>query len=231
MPKLYETKSARNRRTVTGEFASVKYLNFEASKAFYLSVKIARLLGMKTLSTIPSIETPNLILREIETPDSDDLACFMTQGRYQRHIAHKLKDLDEVKEFVRRQVAVQNDSHRRVYHLVAEERISAEVIGDGFLISHQDDSLEMGWGLHPALWSMGFGTEIGRALLAIGFEKLRAKTMWCKIMSANSASRKLAKRIGMVHSKTHVDYPVGQGRFEPVDIYTLSVEQYFDLPY
>lgn len=193
--------------------------------------EVARLAAMKTLSTIPSIETPNLILREIETPDSTDLACFMTQSRYQRHIAHKLKDMDEVKEFVRRQVAVQNDSHRRVYHLAAEERLSTEVVGDGFLISHQDNSLEMGWGLHPALWSMGFGTEIGRGLLGIGFEKLRAKTMWCKIMSANGASKKLAKRIGMSHSKTHVDYPVGQGRFEPVDIYTMSANQYFDLPY
>lgn len=206
-------------------------LNFDSSKSFYSCAKVARLDTMKTLSTIPSVETPNLVLREIEPGDSTDLACFMTQSRYQRHIAHKLKDMDEVKDFVRRQVAVQNDSHRRVYHLAAEERLSAEVVGDGFLICHQDHSLEMGWGLHPALWSMGFGTEIGRALLGLGFEKLKAKTMWCKVMSANAASTKLAKRIGMVHTKTHMDYPVGQGRFEPVDIYTLSAEQYFDLPY
>jgi [ribosomal protein S5]-alanine N-acetyltransferase len=228
---LTETRTRRNRRTVTGLSTTDCDLNFDAIKAFYFKRELARLVIMKTLSTVPSIETPNLILREIEMPDSTDLACFMTQARYQRHIAHKLKDMDEVREFVRRQVAVQNDSHRRVYHLVAEERLSTEVVGDGFLISHQDSSLEMGWGLHPALWSMGFGTEIGRALLGIGFEKLRAKTMWCKIMSANGASKKLAKRIGMSHSKTHVDYPVGQGRFEPVDIYTMSADQYFDLPY
>jgi [ribosomal protein S5]-alanine N-acetyltransferase len=228
---LIEIEIGCNRLTVTGLCAADKYLNFDASKVFYFGSKNARLMPMKTLSTIPSIETPNLILREIETPDSTDLACFMTQARYQRHIAHKLKDMDEVREFVRRQVAVQNDSHRRVYHLAAEERLSTEVVGDGFLISHQDNSLEMGWGLHPALWSMGFGTEIGRALLGAGFEKLHAKTMWCKIMSANGASKKLAKRIGMVHSKTHLDYPVGQGRFEPVDIYTMSADQYFDLPY
>ena len=187
--------------------------------------------AMLTDKILQSIETPNLILREIETPDSADLACFMTQGRYQRHIAHKLKDMDAVKDFVRRQVAVQNDSHRRVFHLAAEERLSAEVVGDGFLISHQDNSLEMGWGLHPALWSMGFGTEIGRALLGLGFERLKVQSMWCKVISANSASKKLAKRIGMVHSKTHVDYPVGQGRFEPVEIYLITADQYFDLSY
>ncbi|MDE2444851.1 MAG: GNAT family N-acetyltransferase [Alphaproteobacteria bacterium] len=186
---------------------------------------------MRTITAIQTIETPNLILRELKIDDSGDLGCFMTQARYQRHIAHKLKDQDAVKEFVRRQVAVQNDSHRRVFHLAAEERLSAEVVGDGFLIVHQDQALEIGWGLHPALWSMGFGTEIGSALLAVGFETLRAQTMWCKVMSANGASKKLAKRIGMSHSKTHLDYPVGQGRFEPIDIFTISAEQYFDLPY
>lgn len=186
---------------------------------------------MLTAKILPAIETPNLILREIEFADGSDLACFMTQTRYQRHIAHKLKDMDAVKDFVRRQVAVQNDSHRRVYHLAAEERLSTEVVGDGFLISHQDKSLEMGWGLHPALWSMGFGTEIGRALLGLGFEKLKAQSMWCKVMTANAASKKLAKRIGMTHSKTHVDYPIGQGKFEPVDIFLITADQYFDLPY
>ena len=78
---------------------------------------------MLTAKILPAIETPNLILREIEFADGSDLACFMTQTRYQRHIAHKLKDMDAVKDFVCRQVAVQNDSHRRVYHLAAEEQI------------------------------------------------------------------------------------------------------------
>jgi [ribosomal protein S5]-alanine N-acetyltransferase len=186
---------------------------------------------MLTHSILTAIETPNLILREIEAHDSSDLAGFMTQQRYQRYIAHKLKDRDAVNDFVRRQVSVQGDAHRRVFHLAAEERLSAEVVGDGFLISHQDRAFEMGWGMHPALWSMGFGSEIGRALLGQGFERLRAKTMWCKIMAQNRASVRLALRIGMEHTGSHPDYPVGQGRFEPVDIYAMTAEQYFDLPY
>jgi [ribosomal protein S5]-alanine N-acetyltransferase len=186
---------------------------------------------MLTHSILNSVETPNLILREIAGQDSADLACFMTQQRYQRFIAHKLKDLDAVSEFVRRQVAVQGDAHRRVFHLAAEERLSSEVVGDGFLIAHKEHSFEIGWGLHPALWSVGFGSEIGRALLGLGFERLRAKTIWCKVMTQNKASVRLATRIGMTHSATHNDYPVGQGRFEPVDIYSISAEQYFDLPY
>jgi [ribosomal protein S5]-alanine N-acetyltransferase len=186
---------------------------------------------MLTHSILQSVETPNMILREICAEDRFDLASFMTQSRYQKYIAHKLKDLDEVTEFVRRQVGVQGDARRRVFHLAAEERMSCEVIGDGFLISHQDQSYEMGWGMHPALWSMGFGSEIGRALLGIGFEHLRAKSLWCKIMSANQRSSKMAKRIGLKHTKSDPSYPVGHGRMEPIDICSITADQYFDLPY
>jgi ribosomal-protein-alanine N-acetyltransferase len=177
------------------------------------------------------VETSNLILREIRASDAGDLSCFMTQARYQKHIVHRLKDEDAVNDFVRRHMAHQGDSRRRVFHLSAEERMSAEVIGDGFLICHPDQSVEIGWGLHPALWSMGFGTEIGRGLLAIGIERLKAKRVWCKIMRPNTASLRLARKIGMTREKSHDDFPVGQGQFEAVDVFSISADTYFDLPY
>jgi ribosomal-protein-alanine N-acetyltransferase len=191
----------------------------------------ARTDSMLTLPVIRTIETPNLILRELRRTDGPDLVCFMTQPRYQRFIAHRLKDEDAVFAFVSRQIAVQGDTRRNVFHLVAEERHSAEVIGDGFLICHPDKTVEIGWGLHPALWRVGFGTEIGRALVALGFERLKGAKVWCKVMRANTASACLAKRIGMVHAETRDNFPVGHGRFEQVDFYSIDAESYFNLPY
>ncbi len=186
---------------------------------------------MLTLPTLNHVETPNLVLRELRKGDGADLACFMTQARYQKYIVHRFKSDDEVNAFVTRQVAVQGDSRRHVFHLAAEERYSSEVVGDGFIIAHHDKSLEIGWGLHPALWRVGFGTEIGRALLGLGFEKLKANRIWCKVMRANVASIRLAKRLGMTHAEGHDHFPAGQGRFEPVDIFSIDQETYFDLPY
>ena len=100
---------------------------------------------MLTLPTLAAIGTPNLVLREIMENDSADMACFMTQRRYQKYIAHRMKDANEVKLFVARQLAAQGDARRNVFHLAAEERHSSEVVGDGFLICHHDDSLEIGW--------------------------------------------------------------------------------------
>jgi [ribosomal protein S5]-alanine N-acetyltransferase len=186
---------------------------------------------MTILKAMSSLETPHLILREFTGNDADELAAFMTQPRYQKHIAHRMRDGTMVKEFVRRQIAAQSDNRRHVYHLAAEEKMSSDVVGDGFVIAHADGSHEIGWGVHPAMWSMGLGTEIGEALLAIAFEKLKARRVWSKVMVANVASGRLARRIGMALVTTHDHYALGNGRTGPVDIYALSASDYFDLPY
>ncbi len=186
---------------------------------------------MKSLTILPLADTPNLIVREIESYDAKAFSGFMTQPRYQRYTAMRLRSDAEVAAFVLRSVARQGDDRRNVFHLAAEERSSGEAIGDGFMIMQRDRTIELGWGVHPAMWSCGFGTEIGTALLGLSFERLTAKSVWCKVMRANSASAKLARRIGMVHEKRVAGYAVGDGRIEDVDIYAMTSAEYFDLPY
>jgi [ribosomal protein S5]-alanine N-acetyltransferase len=186
---------------------------------------------MSAITSLPALLTPHLLLREIAQGDAHDLASFMTQPRYQRYIAHRMKDESEIASFVRRNLVAQSDPRRRIYHLAVEEQMTGEVVGDGFIISHHDGSHELGWGLHPALWRMGFGTEIGGALLGLGFETLKAKTMWCKVMVANTASARLAKKIGLAAWQQGKDHPIGPGHSEVIDLYRITAESYFDLPY
>jgi [ribosomal protein S5]-alanine N-acetyltransferase len=186
---------------------------------------------MTALKAMAEIETPHLVLREIERDDADELAAFMTQPRYQRHIAHRLRDGAMVNDFVSRQVAARADSRRHVFHLAAEEKMSGDVVGEGFIINHGNGCFEIGWGVHPAMWAMGLGTEIGRALLGVSFERLKARDVWCKVMDGNTASAKLARRNGMKHMASHQDHPTTPGQRGPVHVFNLSVADYFDMPY
>ena len=186
---------------------------------------------MKTLSILPALETAGLVIREIAAEDSQGLARFMTGRDYQRHITMRLKSAAEVKAFVARNVSRQEDARRHVFHLAAESKDTGEVIGDGFIIFHRPNAVEIGWGLTPALWGRGLGTEIGEALLALAFERLAVEEAWCKVMAPNAASASLAKRIGMGFVKSQADYPVGGGRFGPVDMFRLKRDAYFNLPY
>lgn len=186
---------------------------------------------MKTLTTLPAVDTPNLVVCEMIPHHAMGFVRFMTQPRYQRYTTIRLRTDAEVKLFVARSISRQGDERRNVFHLAAEERSSGEAIGDGFMIAQKDRVYEIGWGVHPAMWCMGFGTEIGQALLGHSFERLNAKRVWCKIMSANTASAKLAKRLGMKLEEPLADYPIGDGRFEVVDIYAMTAEEYFERAY
>jgi len=186
---------------------------------------------MTTLTRLPAVETNQLIIREIELRDAPALSAFMTQEPYQRHISMRLADEAEVKAFVIRSVARHSDERRNVFHLAAEEKSGGEAVGDGFIIVQRPGVLEIGWGVHPAMWRMGLGTEIGRVLLGLAFERLKAERIWCKVMAANTASNRLARRIGLRHLRSHPDHPAGGGRFAPVDVFALGASEYFDLPY
>lgn len=186
---------------------------------------------MKTIARLPAVETPSLVLREIELRDAPAFSNFMTQENYQRHIAVRLASENEVRAFVTRSVARQGDERRTVFHLAAEEKHSGEAIGDGFLILQRPKTVEIGWGLHPAMWRMGLGTEIGAALVALAFERLRAETVWCKVMAGNEASARLARRIGLRQLKSHPDYPTTRGHSGVVEFYAMSETDYFDLSY
>ncbi len=186
---------------------------------------------MATLTSLPAVETTHLILREIEGRDAGPFAGFMTQAAYQRHIAVRLVDAREVKAFVRRSVARQGDGTRNVFHLAAEEKQSGEAVGDGFIIVQTPGVLEIGWGVHPAMWRVGLGTEIGSALLGLGFERLKAERVWCKVMAENSGSMRLARRIGLRHVKSQVDYPAAPGSTAAVEFFALTAAEYFDLAY
>lgn len=186
---------------------------------------------MTTITKLPAVETASLVLREIELRDTPCFANFMTQEGYQRHIAARLASQQDVRSFVMRAVARQGDDRRSVFHLAAEEKLSGEAIGEGFLILQHPRTAEIGWGLHPAMWGMGLGTEIGQALLGLAFERLRAGSVWCKVMGGNEASARLAQRIGLRHLKSHPDYPAAPGRSCRVDFYAMSDSDYFDLAY
>ncbi len=186
---------------------------------------------MTIVTILPAVETPSLVMREIEARDWKAFSHFMTQAAYQRHIAMRLRNEDDVKNFVTRQVARQGDERRHIFHLAAEDKKRTFAIGDGFIILGRGGLAEIGWGVAPDLWGRGFGTEIGRALVGLAFERVGAASVWAKVMASNAASLRLARAIGLKHERSHADYPAGHGRFEAVEFFAMTAEDYFEAAY
>ena len=185
---------------------------------------------MTTLLKLPPLETPRLLVRELEMRDADDFSTYMTRTDYQRHIAVRLATAQSIRHHVMRAVSRQSQKVRNAYVFAGELKQSSIVVADGFVLCH-GHLAELGWGVNPDFWRLGIGVELGRALVAQALERLECERVWCKVMGGNAASMRLASRIGMKSIKSHPDFPVGAGRFEAVEFYALAARDYFEAPY
>jgi ribosomal-protein-alanine N-acetyltransferase len=185
---------------------------------------------MTTLLKLPPLETRNLIVRELEARDADDFTTYMTRADYQRHIAMRLSSPQSIRSHVLKAVSRQSMKVRNAYAFAGELKQNGRVVSDGFLLCH-GRLAEVGWGVNPDFWRRGLGSELGRALIAQAFERLECERVWCKVMGGNTASRKLAARIGLKSIKSHPDFPVGGGRVRSVEFFAMTAREYFEAAY
>jgi ribosomal-protein-alanine N-acetyltransferase len=185
---------------------------------------------MTTLLKLPAVETPHLIVRELEPRDAEDFSTYMTRSDYQRHIAMRLGTVQSIRNHVMRAVSRQSQKVRNAYVFAGELKQNGIVVSDGFVLCHGYLG-EVGWGVNPDFWRRGLGTELGRALVAQAFERLECKRVWCKVMGGNMASRQLAHRIGLKSIKAHSDFPVGGGKTRSVEFFALTAAEYFEQAY
>ncbi|QPC44771.1 GNAT family N-acetyltransferase [Kaustia mangrovi] len=186
---------------------------------------------MRAALQISRVETPALVLREIRARDARSFAAYMLSKDYQSHIAVRYASPADVQGFVARSLRRQMSPNRSLYHLAAELKATGHVIGDAFLQLNRPRSAEIGWGVHPDLWNRGFATEIGRAMLAIGFERLGCSRLWAKAFAENAASIRVMEKIGMRRERFARDQYVGNGIRTDVYVYAMTLEDYFDAPY
>jgi len=75
-------------------------------------------------------------------------------------------------------------------------KVDNKLIGSAVLM-HLPDEPEIGWTLHRDYWRQGYGTEMGRAMLRLGFDELNYHRITSKCHALNIASYKIMERIGM----------------------------------
>jgi [ribosomal protein S5]-alanine N-acetyltransferase len=187
--------------------------------------------AMPTLIRLPAVDTRALILREVEHRDVRGFARYMIRPDYQLFIASRQRSEAEVRAFVSRCLIEQRSLSRKVFHVAAESKRSGATIGDGFLIMRAGQQAEIGWGVAPQYWRQGLGTEIARALAALAVERLGAEQVWCKVMTPNRASLRVAEKSGFTYSRTVAAYETGRGQHTDVKVFEMTRPAYFEAPY
>jgi [ribosomal protein S5]-alanine N-acetyltransferase len=84
------------------------------------------------------------------------------------------------------------------------DRETGAMIGRGVLrhlLVDGSDEVETGYGFLPEFWGRGLATEIARAVLHVGQDRLRLKSIVAITLPANTASQRVMTKAGLAYER------------------------------
>ncbi|WP_028558941.1 GNAT family N-acetyltransferase [Paenibacillus pinihumi] len=133
------------------------------------------------------------------TADDLDFICRLESDRefwaYEESVE---QDVQVIRENYTSKIA--DDSSHELYFIVYKSEDSTNTpIGIAHIWSYVDyrNSWEIGYGILPEHAGQGYGSEAGRMLLRLAFDKLEAHKVVAMCNCNNLASTRLMERIGM----------------------------------
>lgn len=127
------------------------------------------------------------------------------------------------------QCAEQEECVNFRYAVVLKE--TGKLIGSCELAFTNKDPAELAWELHRNYWKKGYGTEIGRTLLKLGFETLGLRRIIADCNTLNAGSYKIMEAIGMRREAHFVKYYRGNSALNHAwcdkYLYAILQEEYF----
>ncbi len=172
----------------------------------------------------PVLETERLILRPISLQDAPDVeaSCLDWESvQYTSSIPHPYPD-GAAERFIAHALDQWASGHFRL--LAARARDTGRYIGQVGLTMAEDDPgrAELSYLISRPAWGQGFGTEMAQAGLSYGFETLGLSVIFARVFVENSASNRLARRIGMTFRETGPISAPARNRVVDVHWYELD---------
>ena len=143
------------------------------------------------------LETPRLLMREMDQDDYGDL-CTLLQDRAVMYAYEHDFTPQDVQDWLDRQLTRYERYGFGLWALILKE--TGEFIGQAGLTMQDaagEEVLEIGYLLKHAFWHLGYATEATQACKEYAFQVLKASKVCCLIKADNIASQKVAKAMGM----------------------------------
>lgn len=154
----------------------------------------------------PVLRTARLVLRPWRIEDLEAAFAIWGDAEVVRYLGSKelpLRDLEAQHAWLAPRIARWSKPEWQASFDIwaAAMPDTDRVIGTVFLkpYSNTDNArIEIGWHLARAAWGQGYGTELAREALRHAFEVRKHTRVEALVMPENEASRRLAKRLGMI---------------------------------
>lgn len=175
-----------------------------------------------------TIETERLIIRELTELDIKKVHEYASDPEVAKYVPWGPNTLKETEEFVKECIEYQNQKDRVDFELAVIAKSDGNLIGVcGLHISDKENREGwIGYCMNKLYWNKGFGTEIGKILLDIGFNKLKLHRIYATCHPENLGSERVLQKIGMQkegHLRQHIRY---KGHWRDSLLYAILEDEY-----
>lgn len=156
--------------------------------------------GCADAAAVIVLETPRLRLRRIVPADLDALVELDADPLVMRYISHgEPTPRSRYEEQYLPRFLAMYETTPQLGYWIAETRAARSFIGWFHLRPDRYDAgqQELGYRLRRTAWGQGYATELGRALVDYGFERVGAGVISARALRDNAASRRVMEKCGL----------------------------------
>lgn len=150
------------------------------------------------------IETERLAIRPFTLDDIEHIYAHLSDPEVMRYYPHALSR-EECDSWLNKILEDYGTNGYGTFAVCLKE--TGEYVGQaGVMRRHRDggEHFFLAYLIRRECWGQGYATETARALIRYGFETLRAPKVEALIACGNSASIRVAEKIGMTRAGTTV---------------------------
>lgn len=182
----------------------------------------------RIFSALPTIHTQRLTLKRILPENAEDMYEYSSQQKVTEFLLWSphvnIRETKGYIEYLQREYRKGNYADWGITY-----NENSKFIGTiGFAnLDIRNNWGELGYVLNPAYHGKGIMTEALTAVMKLAFCELSLHRVQLRIMEGNTASEKLAKKMGFVYEGLQRDAIFVKGSYRRVHIYSMLAEEYF----
>ena len=175
------------------------------------------------------IRTARLRLRPLVATDLDALLAYRSDPQVCRYLPFEPQTREGLAERLAGPMGVGELTGEGQYMTLGVESLEIDrAIGDVILMFHDEanGNGELGYVFHPEVSGFGYATEACSAVLGLGFDGLGLRRIVARLDARNTASARLALRLGMRQEAHFVQNEYFKGELTDEVVFAMLAEEW-----
>ena len=148
------------------------------------------------------LETKRLILKRIALSHFDDLLALRSDPEVMKYIGDgSIQTKEEVENFIQCSLTTGYYEKYGLDFFSVYEKETGDFVGQAGLFhvgfNVKQDDIELAYRLHTKYWNLGYATELAKALINYGFNKLSLPKIIAAVRPENERSKRVLEKAGM----------------------------------